>query len=133
MRITIDFIPHSAQRYDTCGDWLAKDDSISIRVSKTSRSRLDLLLAIHELVEAWECHTSGISTEAVDRFDTAEDWADRGYSEPGDDPAAPYHAQHMVAMRIERLAAETLGVSWNDYSQVIQRLGVGGKPSGSLG
>jgi len=73
--------------------------------------RYELLVALHELVEALLCQQSGVSQERVDAFDKAYEakrpLADKD-SEPGDDPAAPYNRQHVIASVTERLAADLL-------------------------
>jgi len=80
--------------------------------------RYELLVALHELVEALLCQQSGVSQERVDAFDKAYEakrpLADKD-SEPGDDPAAPYNRQHVIASVTERLAADLLKVDWNRY------------------
>ena len=35
--------------------------------------------------------------------------------DPGDDPRAPYHLEHLTASAIERRLALELGVSWDAY------------------
>ena len=64
------------------------------------------------------CQQSGVSQERVDAFDKSYEAkrppADKD-SEPGDDPAAPYHRQHVIALVTERLAADLLRVDWNRY------------------
>lgn len=115
--IRIQTKPHSEQRYDTAGDWLASPTEITITVSEMPDKRYERLVAIHEVVEALLCRWLRISQEAVDAWDRAST-AD----EPGDDPRAPYHECHVVAGVVERLAAKLLGVDWNDYSREIAEL-----------
>jgi hypothetical protein len=40
-------------------------------------------------------------------------------TEPGDDPRAPYHKQHVFAENIERLLAAELGVDWSAYDKEV--------------
>ncbi len=112
-------IAHEDQRYPTVGDWkCSTDGSCHIAVSKMSDPRYELLIAIHELIEATLCAERGIQQSAVDEFDT--NFA--GDGEPGADPRAPYHRQHMIALEIEmRLAAE-MHVDWEAYDREVSEL-----------
>jgi hypothetical protein len=119
--IRIRFIPQSEQRYDTCGDWFSKDGTLHIFASEMQDARYQHLVAVHELVEALACNVDGVSQEAVDAFDMG---AGAVIEEPGNDPAAPYHKQHMAATAIERLLAEALGVDWTAYDAAVGDHGV---------
>lgn len=120
--ISIQFIPHSQQLYDTPGDWQAVEDvELSIQISQLPQ-QFELLLAIHELVEAWLCYFDHVTTQAVDSWDMGTKWAERGFAEPGDDPLAPYHAQHLKALEIEWHAARVLGIDWEAYSAALASL-----------
>lgn len=118
MRIVIRTLPHSQQRYDTCGDWFNEAGTLCVMVSQLGNQREELLVAIHELVEAVLCIQKGISVEAVDSWDLEFN----GQGEPGDHPAAPYHRQHQIATIIERLLAMEMGVDWKTYEDHIDQL-----------
>ena len=118
LNIEIKTIPHQDQRYDTCGDWLIDGDNITILVSDLGDWRLEYLVADHELREALLCRHRGISTKAVDDFDTAS----QGEGEPGDDPRAPYKREHFFATSIERLTAAELDVDWAEYEGKLNAL-----------
>lgn len=62
-----------------------------------------------------------MSPEAVDRFDRAYEAKRKpgDDSEPGDDPRAPYHKQHVLAEKIERLLAAELGVDRSVYDREV--------------
>lgn len=123
--IHIKTIQHNKQRYETCGDWTIRGNVITINVSELCDWRKEALIALHELVEALACKDKEITQKEVDLFDmTYESQRDPSdlTSEPGNDPAAPYHKQHKFAEIIERLMAGELGVDWNAYEQVIQDL-----------
>jgi hypothetical protein len=113
-------IPHESQRYDTVGDWRIKSGQISILVSSLPDERYEFLVALHELVEAYLCKQGGISEETVTAFDTGPG---KELDEPGDDPRAPYHAEHVFASKIERMMADELGVDWEKYETAIEELG----------
>lgn len=113
LAVRLRILPHHEQRYDTEGDWIWRDDTLEIRISREvgeQDPRYGLLLFVHELVEALLCRGSGITTACVDAFDLAY----RG-GEPGEDPAAPYHRQHLSAEAAERALAERLGIDWEAY------------------
>lgn len=115
-RIVIDFIPQSEQRYDTCGDWLYKDDELHILVSKMPDERHQQLVAVHELVECLACNVDGVTQEVVDAFDMGPG-AD--LDEPGESSDAPYHEQHMMATNIEQMLAVALHVTWDEYDAAV--------------
>jgi hypothetical protein len=128
-------VAHRQQRYDTCGDWQNRqfcsvlnyhDPSkgwngpmTTLRISWLKDWRYMLLVAVHELVEWALCKHRNVKEKDVDRFDT--DFT--GCGEPGDDPKAPYHREHVFATKIERLLANELGVDWNAYDSAINQLG----------
>lgn len=125
MRILIETIPHSQQRYPTCGDWtFDKRGNLTIRVSKLSTWKREMLVAVHELVEVLLCKSRGISQKSVDAFDKAFE-ANRppgNYDEPGDDRNAPYRKEHFFATNIEALLSAELGVNFQDYEAELNSL-----------
>ena len=125
MKIVIESIPHSQQRYDTCGDYYRRGNeplgTLNILVSELPDHREMILVAIHELIEAVLCDAAGISFNEIDRFDMAF-VPNEECSEPGADPAAPYYSQHLLATAIEIVLAAELGVDWSTYARHIQEL-----------
>lgn len=117
MLIYVEAIPHKNQRYETCGDWQQLPGGLHVSVSDTGNKMSNLLVALHEVVEAVLCEANGVPESAVDEFDMAYEVARTGSSleEPGDCPLAPYHKQHKVADIVERLVAFQAGVNWNDH------------------
>jgi hypothetical protein len=122
LHIVIETIDHSKQRYPTVGDWQTdKAGNLHIAVSRMSDRRYEFLIGMHEAIEAYLAVHAGVSPEAVDKFDKAYE-AKRKVgdgSEPGDDPRAPYHKQHVFAEKIERLLAAELGVDWSAYDREV--------------
>ena len=119
-------IPHSEQRYDTCGDyWLDENGIYQIRVSKMSDWRYEFLVFFHECLElAWVIFNK-ISLADIDAFDIEYEnnrAPDDIKSEPGDDPKAPYHAGHQYASMCEHIAATVLGVKWDAYDSEVMHL-----------
>ena len=126
MLVVLSTIPHKHQRYPTVGDWLTdgRDHLRHIRVSEMGKEDYHFLVAIHELIEAWLCIKRGISQDAVDEFDRKFEAArtEGDEREPGHEPDAPYHREHVFAEKIERLVAEEMGVDWDAYEKVVGSL-----------
>ncbi len=129
MRITIDFIPHLEQRYNTCGDWIFDrdgfGDDLTIRVSETGNWKWNVCIAIHELVEALACKANGVTQEQVDAFDLG--WKPNfGFEEPGEDPRSPYFTEHSVASLIEKQMFDALipdvSTEWELYEARLEAL-----------
>ena len=125
MRITIQTVKHEEQRYPTCGDWqLGANNDVTILVSETGDWRSNMLVGIHELVEAFLCSANGITTAEVDAFDIEFERrrTQDSLEEPGDHPDAPYHVEHRIADTVERLVAIHAGADWHEHEQKIAAL-----------
>lgn len=104
LEIEIETVSQDEQRYNALGDWVFDYSDLfkvrlTINVTNLGNWYYEALIALHELVEAMMCAANGVSQEDVDNFDTNF----KGKGEPGDDPSAPYHKQHMIANVVERL------------------------------
>jgi hypothetical protein len=126
-------IPHSEQRYETCGDYWEDGDTVHFRSSKLSDAKYEWLVFLHELVEYFLCRFAGIVLSDIDDFDVAYEKARddeatcapcgcKIQAEPGFDKHAPYHWQHFFADNIERLTAWALGVNWIAYEREVDSL-----------
>ncbi|HJZ14914.1 MAG TPA: hypothetical protein VJ251_05615 [Stellaceae bacterium] len=75
-----------------------------------SDQRYEFLIGMHEVMEAYLAIYAGVSPDAVDRFDKAYEAKRKpgDDSEPGDDPRAPYHREHVFASKVERLSRKSL-------------------------
>ena len=103
-------IPHAEQRYDTIGDyWEDPDGTWQIRVSDLGDWRYNFSVMLHEFVEFAAIQARGVPESEVLAFDLASDWDD-----PGFDPEAPYHWEHVLADSIERLVSIPLGTEIAD-------------------
>lgn len=125
MKIQLRTIPHSEQRYETCGDWEnLPDGSLRISVSDMGNEDYAFLVAIHEAIEVWLCNKRGITDEVVSAFDIEyeKNRPDGDESEPGDHPDAPYRKEHFFATNIERMIALELGVDWAVYDDAVMSL-----------
>jgi hypothetical protein len=119
--ISIDVIPHTLQRYDTCGDYVydATDGTLAITVSATGDWRESMAVAVHELVEALLAVQRGVSIAAIDAWDKVHDG---DADEPGEMAGAPYYDEHLTATVVERLLAHELGLHWPAYEDDIYAL-----------
>jgi hypothetical protein len=137
LRISIASIPHSSQRYDTCGDYYygqdhIQEDTLFINVSQLASRREMILVAIHELIEWALCEAAGIGNEEIDEFDknfnhTSPRPGGRSRTmitdmEPGDSQDAPYYKQHQFATGIERILAAEMEIDWLEYERHIEDL-----------
>jgi hypothetical protein len=72
LRIVVETVDHSKQRYSTVGDWqIDKHGNLHITVSKMSDQRYEFLMAAHEMIEAYLAQRAGVTQEAVDKLDMA--------------------------------------------------------------
>lgn len=122
MNITITTIPHSQQRYDTCGDWqFDEQGNLHIRVSDVGDPKMNFLIARHELDEAILCHFNGVTSKQVDEYDfTHPEAGSDNFSANLD---APYHRFHCDALAAEWVMARLLDVNWEDYSHHLEAVG----------
>jgi hypothetical protein len=119
-RIEITIIPHESQRYDTCGDWQFKGDTLEIHVSDLGDERFNTLVVVHELIEAMECKFNGISEESVDEYDFKH--KDAGSADLDSNLDAPYYRYHNDSTAIEWLLSRLFEVNWKDYSEKINQV-----------
>jgi hypothetical protein len=120
-------IPHNCQRYNTAGDYFESDNAWEFRISKLGDWRFEVLVIIHELVEKVLCKNAGVEDADIDKFDIQfekdrEAGSHTPTEEPGDDKRAPYHRQHVIASRVEKIVARAAGVRWRDYNAAINSL-----------
>lgn len=128
MKTLIKTIPHSEQRYDTCGNYQKLHNGATlIEVSDTGDADYNFLIALHELVEQYLVEREGIDDEAITRFDIRFEFERKqglhaATDEPGDSELSPYRRQHFVATNIERIIAGVLGVDWSKYEKAVSSL-----------
>jgi hypothetical protein len=128
MNISIKIIPKHKHRKEVDGvDWFwDKKGNLQVRISPITQGnwRDEMLLAIHETVEALICRHLNISQKAVDTFDQAYDKAHPNDPDldAGDDPLAPYNRPHCLATCVERALAYALDVQWGEYDQRLASL-----------
>ncbi|MGH7746246.1 MAG: hypothetical protein ACREQ5_16025 [Candidatus Dormibacteria bacterium] len=148
-QINVKVVPQEDQDYETLGNWwytpvedILSPRTLEIRISDTGNPVNSMLLAIHELVEAVLCYTSGIDQDRVTDFDILYEEARINLhetnstgiagiclkdafgghdpitedSEPGDDTYAPYQVQHQAATLVEQFVCERMGRRWMAYN-----------------
>lgn len=103
-------------RFKGIGDWPAYDD---IRVLELGNWQYELLVGVHELIEAQLCKARGITPEIVDEFDKNF----KGQGEPGDDPLCPYRKEHLFATIVEMMLCHELGINFHDYNIITNHIG----------
>jgi len=109
--ISIRFIGHNKQRYDTYGDYYYGKEKLNIRISKFSNWKYQWLVLLHEMVEFLLIMDRGITIEEIERFDLAN----LRLEDPGLSKEAPYHKEHMTAIKIEKILCKELGLKWGRY------------------
>ena len=123
--IQIHTIPAHIVRADQSGDWSYGENVIrAYVVADTYPPESELMIGIHELIEAWLCRKHGVSEEAVVKFDEMyEDERKAGHhkdsDEPGDDPRSPYRLEHQAATHVERAVGAALNVTWREHEQLV--------------
>lgn len=122
MNIHIEIIPRSSMRPEVDGaDWFFDSNgSLQVRVCPMTDWRYEVLLGIHEAVEAVMCKHNGVSPKEVDIFDQRFDQENTNDVEAGDDPMAPYEREHCFATAIERILCAELGVHWKNYDDELK-------------
>ena len=117
--INIAFINHDCQRYDTAGDYQELSPCVwNVHVSKMGNWRYQYMVMIHELVEMGLTRHNGVDWKDIDKFDMDNP----DLEDPGTCPKAPYHHEHMFAMRIEKMLCTAFGISWDEYNKAFDRL-----------
>lgn len=126
MDIIIRIIPHDKQRYPTVGDWYFTSNykRLNIFISDVGDWRKNLLVSVHELIEASLCRDRNIKEVDVTQFDIIFEAQRKpdDTSEPGDHADAPYKKEHFFATNIERLLAAELKIDWSQYEEAINNL-----------
>jgi hypothetical protein len=120
--ITANTIPHEDQRYDTAGDYidLASGEVRLLFISEMGNTDYEFLVLIHELIEQHLCLKRGIPEPVIADFDIK--YSGEHSENPGLDPAAPYHKEHMFAERIEEMVGKELGIDMEAYNAVFDTL-----------
>ena len=109
-------------RYRSIDDWTDPTPTPSGLVFSTQTAdmgnwKYNVLVLYHALTEQILCHANGIKDEEVTKFDMDHP----EYDNPGENPKAPYHKEHLIANDIEAQMSVALGVKWIDYETAIDK------------
>ena len=119
----MEVIPHERQRYETLGDyWTDPDGTLQFRVSDLGDWRYNFSVLLHEFVEYHLLMHKGITESEVLAFDLAVDPQSKYADDPGFDPKAPYHWQHVFADTVERLVSVPLEFEISDLEDAAGKL-----------
>jgi hypothetical protein len=114
MKIAIITIDPSENRYGTVGDWIfAENGDLLVTTTRCGNKDTELLVALHELVEAYLCQRDGIDEEIVSAWDIAHPDAE----EPAEVEGSPYFNQHACAIEVEKVICKHLGIDWEEHQQ----------------
>jgi hypothetical protein len=122
--IQINIIPHTKQRYDTCGDYFVEKGKLQIRISETGNSLYNMLVLVHELIEIILVVKAGVTFASIDAFDTQYE-KDRELgkhpsdTEPGNDPKCPYRKEHEFATWVETALCRFMELNWFQYDETL--------------
>lgn len=118
-------------RCDQVGDWhfTGEGEKMPLWVNVDNRLpyKSQILVAIHEMVEAILCNEAGITDQQVVAFDLQfEKERAAGLhavdAEDGNDPRAPYHDQHIEATAVEMMMCSLLGMSWREHENNLRAI-----------
>ena len=117
----IQTIPYESQRYQTCGDYYKTEDGKThFKINDMGNEDYEFLVSIHEQIEEHLTRRRGLTEPEILAFDLA--WEKENHSpgeEPGHDPRAPYHAEHVLSENVERLIAHAMGIPWPIYEEAV--------------
>ena len=112
MQIAITMIPGDRQAPAVARDWsFVGPEALEVRLPESDDWRYPAGRLIRALIEAFLCKAARVSREEIDAFDHGF----TGDGEPGCDPNAPYHREHMLAELIERQFISNVGCEWRQY------------------
>lgn len=118
--VHIKLVPKSKIRNSDVGDYWFENEVLQIRVVELPEYSHSILIAIHELVEAFMTDYQGIKEPEINSFDALFDeerkqGLHKG-EEPGFDNRAVYRDHHTLCTAIEMMICSFLKISWKDYN-----------------
>ena len=127
MEIILKSIPIQKQRFKALGDWLVYGKGNFLILVAKCKIDYEFLMALHELIECFLCQKRGISEIEVNKFDElfskeCKKGLHKNQPEAGRDKRAPYHKEHLFAIKIEKLIAKELKVDWKKYDKEVGEL-----------
>jgi hypothetical protein len=118
--IDIRIIPHKDQIYETAGNYGEDGCGWWMEISKMEDWRYEAMCAMHELLEMILTKAQGVDWKDIDNFDMTGEGKDM--DDPGISPKAPYHTQHLAAMRLEKDICKIMGIPWYKYDRSYSKL-----------
>lgn len=110
-------------RYASIDDYfdpiIHNEDALIFRttVGNMGNTDYEFLVFIHAITEQYLCYKHKVKDAEITKFDMDNPQLD----DPGNDPKAPYHLEHMVANDIEATLSVALGVDWKKYEDAIEK------------
>ena len=114
-------IPIDKQPYPTPAYHHWNSDGTLIILVSGKNWKYNCCLQEHEMVEAALCIKDRIHLADIIAFD--KQWKHipgSGIEEPGADPKAPYHKEHMFALDMEHQMSDALGMNWITYNKEME-------------
>ena len=121
-KIVMEVIPHQEHRYDTLGDYWQDGDTLHFRTSDLGDWRYNFSVLLHEFVEYAVLLHKGVPEADVLAFDLAVPSDSPFADDPGFDPKAPYHKEHVLADTLERLLSIFLDFEVSDPWKAADKL-----------
>ena len=114
MEIKIHILPSHQMRYDTWDDWqVDKDGNITFQIADAGNDLYNKICLVHAIIEELLTSAKGVSEETITKFDLEY----TGDDEPGEELAAPYRDEHLIAKAVEMLLCAKLGIPWKEYNK----------------
>jgi hypothetical protein len=124
-KIVIETIPYDQMRYPTPGDYYwSHDGSLIIQVADLGNWRYEYLTALRQAQEVIRCRHRGIHLKEIEDWDLAfeRDRVPGDFRNPGEVDGCPYGKEYREAINSEKIAAQELGVDWNEYQEAVNKL-----------
>ena len=114
-------------RYATVGDYYKTKKGWVIESVDLKNPDYNFLTHLHEFIELYMTQRHGISEPEIKKFD---EWFEEQKAKgnfkritgPGNHPKAPYHHEHVLASKIERLIAKELKVNYQQQNKMEDRM-----------
>ena len=116
--ITVRFVDHDDQRYNTDGDYWSSKSRWIAQLSKMPDWRYSYACMMHELIEMGLTQAHGIDWKVITKFDMDHP----EFLDPGHHKDAPYHKEHMEAEKVERMIIKMFDLNWDDYQKAFDVL-----------
>lgn len=116
--------PESVPKCPYCHEPMIRTEAIQFRINEMGNEDYEFLVAEHERIEEHLTRRRGLKEPDIMAFDLMwekerEAGAHDPSEEPGHDPRAPYHREHVLAENIERMLAHAMGISWPVYENAV--------------